>query len=338
MGLGGLFGIFSCCCLACSSSEPVAFDPAAVDAGHDGDVDAPAIDANDAGLSKRSHFIMIHLEAYHKGPTDPDFSSTILDVPSPFRDEPLGYQRYVWPAVQQLVADADEFGFKLTLAMNPQWSDFILADSTREALVQSWRQVGHELAHHHHPANHPDWNGYTNDASLSHDPLFLGTVSAGYDLVARLVPTGTLRTAMIGGLPEDMPIDSWKRVNGQIVLTSGNQFDSYPDGPEPLAPLRPFEDPKPPELGDPEGTIVVLNHRELGTTNHRTIEEAIEAYQHQYLGLQPDEVFGLVFHGFDYLKARDRILPWFEFVAEEGGSVKTIHEIVATYPYEFDPG
>lgn len=278
---------------------------------------------------ERMHFVMVHLEAYHEGPTDPEFSTRAFDLPEQLEVTPHGHQVYLWPTLQQLVADAEGHGFRLTLAMNPQWADSILADAARRDAVKRWRAFGHEIAMHHHPFDHPDWNGYTNDAGLLGHELYLGTVSEGFERVQRLVAPASLNTAMIGGLPGDAPWEAWRGISGPIILTQGNQHDSFADGRVGLGSLRPTTMAKPAHLNDPGGSVVWLRHRELGTNTDRSISEAIAAFKGQYSNLASEEVFGLVFHAFDYHEARDEIRPWFEFVVAQGGTVRTTTDIVA---------
>jgi hypothetical protein len=109
-------------------------------------------------------FIMIHLEVGG----DPGFTvfQNICkkELKSGYKidNRSLDYQKALWPTVKELVEEADRYNLKLTLALNPQWAEYILQDDKKiEALKNSVRN-GHEFAFHHHGINHVDWNGYRN--------------------------------------------------------------------------------------------------------------------------------------------------------------------------------
>lgn len=271
-------------------------------------------------------FVMIHFEAGYKGRLDNDLP---INLPEKYRTMDFGWQAYLFETAKKLVQKADDYGFHLTLAFNPQWAEYILLDNLKINIVKQWQESGHEVAFHHHSISHPDWNGYSNKLNAENDPIpFLGNVDAGLNFVRRLAEPTDVTTAMIGGLPIDMP-QSYEDTTQALILAGGNQYDSF----EKYGELRSL---KPSKVVKNNGSKVIrVAHRQLTTiSNDFTIEEALETFKTEYNNMQPDDIYGIVFHCYDYHEAEDTYNKWFEFIKNKGDSIKTINEVISDYSYE----
>jgi hypothetical protein len=174
--------------------------------------------------SSKYSFVMIHFEAGYKGILNNDLP---IDIPDEFKTMDFGWQKYLFETAKKLVQKADDYGFHLTLAFNPQWAEYILLDSEKINTLKRWQESGHEIAFHHHSISHPDWNGYSNDQNAVNDPFpFLGNVDTGLDFVKNLAEPSDVTTAMIGGLPVDMP-QRYEDATHQLIFAGGNQYDSF---------------------------------------------------------------------------------------------------------------
>ncbi len=271
-------------------------------------------------------FVMIHFEAGYKGRLDNDLP---IDIPAEYLTMDFGWQEYLFETAEILVQKADDYNFHLTLAFNPQWAEYILLDNAKINTVRFWQEKGHEIAFHHHSLNHPDWNGYSNDPNAISNPIpFLGNVDIGLDFVKNLSEQVNVTTAMIGGLPIDMPL-SYENSTEDLIFTGGNQFSSF----ELYGPLRSLIPTK--VIKDNGATAIRVTHRQLTTiSNDFTVEEALNIFKAEYNNIQDDEIYGLVFHCYDYLEAEDTYNNWFEFIKNNSDSIKTVNEVISEYKYE----
>ena len=271
-------------------------------------------------------FVMIHFEAGYKGRLNNDLP---IDIPVEYLTMDFGWQEYLFETAEKLVQKADYYDFHLTLAFNPQWAEYILLDNEKINTVRLWQEKGHEIAFHHHSLNHPDWNGYSNDPNAINNPIpFLGNVDAGLEFVKNLSNQVSVTTAMIGGLPIDMPL-SYENYTEELIFTGGNQFSSF----ELYGPLRSLIPTK--VIKDNGSRVIRVTHRQLTTTsNDYTVEEALNIFKAEYNNIQDDEIYGLVFHCYDYLKAEDSYNSWFEFINNNGDNIKTVNEVISEYKYE----
>lgn len=268
-------------------------------------------------------FVMIHFEAGYKGRLANDLP---IDIPAEYMTMDFGWQEYLFETAEKLVQKADDYGFHLTLAFNPQWAEYILLDSARTDTARQWQERGHEIAFHHHSLAHPDWNGYSNDPSATNNPLpFLGNVDAGLDFVKTLAAPTQVTTAMVGGLPIDMP-QTYEDATEDLIFAGGNQYSSF----ELYGELRSL---KPTEITKVNGAKVTLvTHRQLTTIlSDFTIEEALKKFKAEYSDTQSNEIYGIVFHCYDYHEAEETYNDWFEFIKNRGDSIKTINEVVSDY-------
>ncbi len=270
-------------------------------------------------------FVAVHFEAGYKGRIVNDLP---IELPPEYLAMDFGWQEYHFETAQNLVQKADDYGFHLTLMFNPQWAEYFLQNSERVEIVRQWQERGHEIAYHHHSFSHPDWNGYSNDPAASSTPIYLGEVDAGLDFVRALAEPVGVTSVMVDGLPVDMP-QSLEETNEDLIFTGGSQYDSFEQYGE-LRSLRPEI-----IIKDNGGTVVRVAHRQLTwMSDDISIEEALETFKDEYENMQSDEIYGVVFHCFDYLAASASYDEWFEFIGNKGDMVRSVSEVIADY--EFD--
>ena len=81
--------------------------------------------------------------------------------------------------------------------------------------------------------------------------------------------------------------------------------------------------------------ITYVTHRELTTVlKDFTADEALEIFKTEYSNIQHDEIYGIVFHCFDYHETKETYSNWFEFIKSNGDEVKTISEILSDYKFD----
>ena len=276
--------------------------------------------------SNNSTFVMIHFEAGYQGRLD---NNSPINIPQQYLTMDFGWQAYLFETAVKLVQKADEYDFHLTLAINPQWAEYILLDSARINIIKGWLEQGHEIAFHHHSLNHPDWNGFSNNPSALNNPTpFLGNVDDGLDFIKNLITPTHVNTAMIGGLPGDMPL-SFENTNEDLIFASGNQFSSFDIYGE-LRTLKPYN-----VFKNNGAKITYVTHRQLTTiSNDFTTEEALEIFKTEYNNMQDDEIYGIVFHCYDYHEAEEIYNNWFEFIANNGDNIQTINRVISDYPFD----
>ena len=271
-------------------------------------------------------FVAIHFEAGYKGRLDNDLP---IVLPEEYVTMNFGWQEYLFETAEKLVQKADDYDFHLTLEFNPQWAEYILLDTSKINTAKQWKEMGHEIAFHHHSLSHPDWNGYSNNPDALGNPVpFLGNVDIGLNLVRNLAAPENVTTAMIGGLPIDMP-QSYKNTSENLIFTSGNQYSSFEQYGQ-LRSLKPYR-----IIKNNGAKITYVTHRQLTTVlKDFTPEEALNIYKAEYNSIQNEEVYGIVFHCYDYHEAEDTYNNWFEFIKNSGYSIKTINEVISDYIYD----
>ena len=270
----------------------------------------------------RRTFIMIHLEAGYKAckvanNLPPGLSADVCTQ---------GWQEYFWPTVTELVNKANEYGFKLTLAFTPQWGKFIASDSARLDLVRQWKTQGHEIGFQHHAITHADWDGYSNGPEAVNYPLYLGPVDDGFSYVNTLTSPDHIISSTTGSLPVDFPSLMTSPI---LIYGEGNADDSYRQ----LGSVRSLVPVKRRVLiGEMERELTQLTIRVFSTVmNNMPVDAALPLLQEQYGKLTEDEVLGIVWHEYDYFKAKDSYIQWFDFIQATGNSVKTMSEIAKEY-------
>jgi hypothetical protein len=255
----------------------------------------------------------------------------------------LDYQRALWPTSKELVQEADRHNFKLTLAFNPQWAEYILQDDRKIEDVRKWISNGHELAFQHHGINHIDWNGYTNQSSYERDRNrqrfvdklktgnYRGNADEGFGwlkkLAAMLAPNYRIITGTVTDTAKDKPQEI-------IIVTKGSlNFEND---------LR----SKPSKQQLPGGqTIFWVKHYNFRSnfntardpdlyTESQSLEKAeqeLERIKLDYAHAGNDEIVGVVFHDFDYYRIPQVYKAFFEYLASNNQRVTTIRAIVKQY-------
>ncbi len=276
-------------------------------------------------------YVMIHLEAgyYSRLGEDGELPPGLV-LPDEYMHAQLGWQRFFWPTLVDLVEQANAFGFELTLAMNPQWGEYILADATRLEQIRLWQLQGHEIAFHHHPWRHPNWNGYSNDPNAASEPLLLGDPNAGFSFVRDAAGPADVITSTMGNLPLDFPSSMVAPAGRDLVFGFGTWSDSYP-GPSELRSLRPER--KTLDITWLELPIRVLST--VVTADGLSVDEKAATLREQYLHMEADEVFGAVFHEFDFSLARDAYLDWFRFIKSQDDAARSMGEVAGLWSEEW---
>ncbi|PIR97397.1 MAG: hypothetical protein COT91_01605, partial [Candidatus Doudnabacteria bacterium CG10_big_fil_rev_8_21_14_0_10_41_10] len=280
----------------------------------------PNVSNSGGKINSITSFIMIHLEAGYQSLKENNFPP-VLNFPDEYRNNPLGWQEYFWSSVVDLVKEADNYNFDLTLALNPQWAEYILQDNVKIDMVKKWQEKGHEIGFHHHPKGHPDWNGYSNASDSTKSSIYLGDVNKGFSYVKDIAFPQYVVSSTIGGLPKEYPSLMVSEPGGRIILGSGNQFDSYPQ----LGKIKSFEPIERKAQGI--GSVLELTMRELSNVMNITPEEAMPILQTQYKNIKKGEVFGIVWHEFDYFMKKDLYIEWFDFIKSQNGEVKAMKNI-----------
>jgi hypothetical protein len=270
-------------------------------------------------------FVAIHFEAGYAGKIENDLP---IDLPADYLAMDFGGQKYLFETAVRLVQKADDHGFHLTLMFNPQWAEYILLDESRTDTVRQWQERGHEIAFHHHSYIHPDWNGYSNDPDAASDPLYLGDVDTGLEFLRNVAAPSSVTTAMVGGLPIDLPL-SFDSTTDDLIFTGGNQYDSF----ELYGELRSLVPTK--VVKNNGGTVVRVAHRQLTILSDEIpIAEALETFKAEYASINNDDIYGIVFHCFEYREAETDFDEWFEFIESNGDRVRTVSEVVSDYNYD----
>lgn len=223
-----------------------------------------------------------------------------------------------------MLQEADKYDIKLTLAFNPQWAEYILKDTVKVNLVKLWVKKGHEISFHHHGIKHVDWNGYSNRPQAKNDSLYLGTVNDGYKFVEYLASPYHVGSGTLTDVPIDFP-SQMDKPGADLIFAEGNALSSYPQLGQ-VKSLKPHRNPKP-----NGGFRVHFSIRQYTTAMQISLSEAIPILKEQYKNMSDDDVFGIVWHEYDYYRSKDTYIKWFKFIQEKGDKVRTVTEINALY-------
>jgi len=228
----------------------------------------------------------------------------------------------MWEALTRFVAMADRYGAKLTLMFNPQWAEFICPDKERFERVKAWQKAGHEVAVHYHNVVHGNWNGHTNrkDESYTRDHRYRGTVPEMMRSLQKLAAPDTMLTMCMG------PDARWDSLS-EVEIDEPD----YPDG----------------ILYDVDGMNVGLTPlmrtkfkgRDLFHLKHHFFApdhrvEHLDKIKEEFRRAKADEVLGVVTHEGDFARSLEFIEQWFQFCRENKASIRTVREIVRSYPQE----
>jgi len=255
----------------------------------------------------------------------------------------LAYQKALWTTVINLLQLADKYNIKLSLALNPQWAEFILKDEQKIKYLRTWIHNGHELAFHHHGINQIDWNGYSNRSQKNHfnkrkdkfdkftkklyTDAYRGTAKEGFSQLKKLALKIDSSYKIITGSITDTAIDKPSEI---FILTKGSTvFD------------KDFIN-KPEAIQLPNGqNIYWFSHYQLGSNfntarnpnlysekqNKAKAKEELGKIKDNYDKAGHDEVVGIVFHVFDYYRAPQIYASLFKYLNSKNKKVETIRTI-----------
>jgi hypothetical protein len=291
-----------------------------------------------------ANFIMVHLEAGSDNNSNvyQNIIKQNLDSNASLSTRSLSLQKALWPSVVRLVNAANKYGHKLTIAMNPQWAEFILKSPLTINICRQWVVQGHELAFHHHGINHVDWNGYTNRGKagkFSLNKMFMekmqsgsyrGDVAKGFSIIEKLVNVVGQPNGIISGCITDTACDKPQKVR---ILTKGSkEFEKdFLNTPEKMM------------IG--QQTLFWLNHFQLAS-NFNTSQnpqvytfnesrilalEDLQRIKKAYRSASSRQTAGIVFHGFDYHRMPEVYENLFQWLASKRQISLTAREIVRQY-------
>lgn len=255
------------------------------------------------------------LASYTEGPF-----ATFFAIHMEAREMSRGkFQEEMWPNLVKLVEVADSYEAKLTLMFNPQWAEYILKDSAKFALVKNWQKNGHEVALHYHNVWHRDWNGYTNrkDEEYTRSPRYRGTVEQMMALVTKLAEPKELLTMTMGpkeGSDYSFIIDEVDFPDGIIY-----DIDGFDNGLSKVLRTK-FRNKE----------IYHLKHHFFNLKRR----EHLDKIKEEFARAGQDEVLGVVTHEMDFAQAPDFIEQWFKFCQEKGVKIRTVRDIIESYPKE----
>ncbi len=67
-----------------------------------------------------------------------------------------------YPYLAEMISKADEYDIKLTLMFSAQWAAYIVSSPDRMAVLNGWKDNGHEIAGFHRGIYDENWDGFTN--------------------------------------------------------------------------------------------------------------------------------------------------------------------------------
>jgi hypothetical protein len=223
----------------------------------------------------------------------------------------LEYQEEYWPHAVNLIKLADLYDARLTLQLNPQWSEYILQDKNKFDLLKEWQRRGHEVALHHHGYDHMDWNGYTNRSDKKDDPAYRGNIEEMMGLMKRIAHPYPLVSGTITDEHFDYP-------EGIQYDTEGIKIDHARTKPRKVI------------LGKKEVIQVGMSYLPF--------DGDLGRYKMEFLISDEDEIFGLVTHESDFAENSKIIKDWLGFTSSKGQHIRTVSEIIRNYQKTFDIG
>ncbi len=231
------------------------------------------------------------------------------------------YQERQWPNLVRFVTMADGYHAKLTLMFNPQWAEYILKDEEKVKRVREWQKAGHEVAIHYHNTWHGDWNGHTNrkDERFTRDPRYRGAVPEMMGLLEKLAAPDKMLSMCMGPKPgwdsvEEVEIDEPDYPEGVVY-----DVDGMDRGLSRLLRTK-FR----------EQDLYHLKHHFFAPNPGR--REHLERIQEEFGRAGPDEVLGVVTHEADFGSSPEFIEKWFQFCREKGAEIRTVRDVVRSYP------
>jgi len=271
--------------------------PADQNVNNNSDETVPLSDTQEVSIDSNyipDAFIVIHCEPGENAKTT---------------EEPEEY----WSMLEDLVAFADQYNFKLTLLFNPQWATYIL-ENDKLTEVRTWEANGHEIGvHHHGPSYGSLWNGYTDKSGYESNREYIGTIEDMMNLLNQLPASGQV-------------------VTGGIAKEADEQYD-YPDG----------------ILYDVEGTangdilstltpimisghsVTQLTHKKFGQTEDQIFQgtpATVNDIADALIRAESGQVIGIIFHVHEFEEIKSDLEDLFELYSEKDVHVKSVKEIM----------
>jgi len=219
------------------------------------------------------------------------------------------YPDRYWPALELAVRNADEFGMRLNILMNPQWATYIMDDPERRILVRKWCDSGHEIGLHHHGPHAGSWNGYTDQEEFASNPKYIGDMEDCMDLMMQVPKSGKIRVA--GVQDQDAELDYPGGISYDVDGGAGGTDDlvSVPD-----------------EVTWNGHTMTHLSHGKYGGGSE--IDLTIPEIETAMDDMEEGEVMGLVFHAFEFDSNPDDIVNLFRVLNDRGVHSRSVPDII----------
>jgi len=273
-------------------------------------------------------FMILHLEVgnFPEHQSQPFFNELSTTT--------YNWQEFFYPTIISFVDYADQQEMKLTLLANPQWIEYLTADSGRLATLRRWIQSGHEIGIQHHGADHIDWNGFT-ERDLS-DPRNSPAFAAGAsryrgsidDMMAIMNQIGE---PIVTGTVTDIPQDGTSLFSGSTGLRYEVNGWTADDGLRP--PVR------------VEDLCPSLSFIQLGmhfVPGPSELSEAMEAFDNA----NSKDFYGFVMHEIDIyseVKKSGSIdatiyADWFRYLNSKGYKTRTVRTLMQDYEIDYSIG
>lgn len=228
-------------------------------------------------------FVVVHLE--------PGVDARSLEQPATYFED-----------VVRLVDRATDRDVRLTLAITPQYADYIGLDPRRRQLVRQWQRQGHELALHHHGLSNFEWDGYSNWPTAEADSEFMGRMQSARQAVQQVAGQPILTCAC-----SDQDID-WP---------DGLPFGVYGQGHATL-----LSEPLPANWNGQH--VQQLGYAALVGPDAVGLNEVWMALEQGSAA----ETLGLVFHDEDIQAVGSRLGDVLDVIEEWGVPVRTVRDIL----------
>jgi hypothetical protein len=210
--------------------------------------------------------------------------------------EPTNANEAMFRELIDLVALADEWGIPLSIDFTAQWAEMVLADDEKVSALQSWLDVGHEIACHHHSYwatldRGAQWDGYTNtplaEILPSMQDLYRGTMD---DYMGLLTALPGERTSACMGLGDENDLIDWPEE--LPYSTSGHTLEDCVS--------EPF--------------VVDYAGADAWQITHGLILQDPGALSQLYESTPPEKVFAVVGHVYNFQEGRRPFEFWFRYL------------------------
>lgn len=231
--------------------------------------------------------------------------------------------------LDDFIAYADSFGYRMTIQFTPQWVLGIMRDESKLNIVAGWAWEGHEIAAHHHGVYHQGmWDGFTNLAESDEK------LQERLDNEEALIGSMDLYDCLYAALEERLEEQASKRYGEELAIDintlSMNDTDQDWDWPSdfPFSTTGIFISDM---ISVPYGTI--HNGVEVREVTHCSLAppfNQIEDILSEAVEKGFRKVIGMNAHVNDFIQdgVREKIDIWFHFLYDNGGTVGPVSEIL----------